>query len=297
MAGLSPSVRVAFLAVCLALGLVSPMAAQSPSPGSPSVVIRDVTVEVPGRSFGARVYVPPDIGPRAVIVFGHGYLAAVERYDATLRGLASDGFLVVAPRSGDGPFPDHGAFARDFSLVLDWLEAEDARSGSWLYGSVLRGAYGASGHSMGGGASLLAASGDPRFVTVANLAAAETRPSAIAAMPSITAPVLLIGGSDDTIAPVADHQRPMFEAKANGPSQLRIIQGGSHCGFLDPDPLLALGCDTGSMSHSTQMAITQQLLGDWFRFELLGDTSVESMAWPEAGDAQVSLEQRDRPVP
>ena len=281
--------------MCLVLGLVPWTAAQSPSPGASSV--RDVSVEVPGRSFGARVYVPPGAGPYPVIVFGHGYLAAVERYDATLQALASDGFLVVAPRSGDGPFPDHAAFARDFSLVLDWLEAEDVTAGSWLYGRVLRGAYGASGHSMGGGVSLLAASGDPRFVTVANLAAAETRPSAIAVMSTITAPVLLIGGSDDVIAPVADHQRPMFQAKVNGPAELRIIQGGSHCGFLDPDPLLALGCDTGSMPRATQLTITQRLLGDWFRYELLGDTSAESTAWPEAGDQDASLEQRDRPVP
>ena len=302
------------LGMTVVLLLVLPLAGSAAGPavaatGSVTyeVAARDVNVHAGERSFSARVLYPAgpandDDAPVAngrypAIVFGHGYLATVERYESTLRDLAARGFLVVAPRSGDGPFPSHAAFASDFSVVLDWLDGMDGDTGSWLAGHVLRGAYGAAGHSMGGGASLLAAAGDARFMTVANLAAAETRPSAIAVMPSITAPVLLIGGSDDAIAPVADHQRPMFEAKTTGPVQLRIIKGGSHCGFLDPDALLALGCDTGSIPAAVQLAITQDLLGDWFRYELLGDTSLESDVWPEVGDTGVSLEQEGRPVP
>ena len=304
MAVLSTVLRVAILAALLAIAqaapgaaLAAPGAAQAAPSLSPAFSVRDLTVVVGERSFDARVYAPSVAGPHPVIVFGHGYLATVERYDSTLRALAGVGFLVVAPRSGGGLFPDHAAFAADFSVVLDWLEAQDADPGSWLHGSVLHGAYGASGHSMGGGASLLAAAADPRFKTVANLAAAETRPSAIAVMPSITAPVLLIGGSEDAIAPVADHQLPMFEAKTNGPAQLRVIQGGSHCGFLDPDALLALACDNGSMPVDAQLGVTTRLLTDWFRFELLGDVALGSAVWPTAGDVQVSLDHRDRPVP
>ncbi|MCY7419063.1 MAG: dienelactone hydrolase family protein [Chloroflexi bacterium] len=304
MAVLSTALRVAILAALLVVALVGSGAAQSasgaaqstPSPG-PAFSVRDVTVAVGERSFDARVYAPSVAGPHPVIVFGHGYLATVERYDSTLSALARAGFLVVAPRSGDGLFPDHAAFAADFSVVLDWLETQDADPGSWLHGSVLHGAYGASGHSMGGGASLLAAAADPRFVTVANLAAAETRPSAIAVMSSITAPVLLIGGSEDAIAPVADHQLPLFEAKTNGPAQLRVIQGGSHCGFLDPDALLALACDNGSLPVDAQLHVTARLLTDWLRYQLLGDDTRGAVVWPTAGDAQVSLDQRDRPMP
>jgi predicted dienelactone hydrolase len=279
-----------------------PVATASASPRYQAAA-RDVSVNVGERSFSARVAYPAGLandgeavpiahGRFPAIVFGHGYLATVERYESTLRALAARGFLVVAPRSGDGPFPSHAAFASDFSVVLDWLEREDETAGSWLAGHVLRGAYGASGHSMGGGASLLAAAADARFVTVANLAAAETDPSAIDAVVSIAAPVLLIAGSDDAIAPVADHQRPMFEAKTTGPVQLRIIAGGSHCGFLAPDPVLALACDHGSMPAQEELAIADELLGDWFRYELAGERSLEAVVWPDTRDSPVSLESR-----
>jgi dienelactone hydrolase len=229
-----------------------------------------------------------------VIVFGHGYLSTVERYESTLSDLARRGFLVVAPRSGDGLLPSHQAFARDFSTTIDWLEQEDVRVGSWLHEAVLRGVYGASGHSMGGGVSLLAAAADPRFRTVANLAAAETRPSAIDVMASIPVPVLLIAGSQDAITPVADHQQQMFDAKSNGPAALRVIEGGSHCGFLDPDVLLALACDSGDLAAESQRSITVDLLGDWFRYVLGADATLEPVVWSAVRDPLVGLKVKGR---
>lgn len=251
---------------------------------------QDVVVEVGDRSFSAPVFAPTAAGRHPVVVFGHGYLATVERYESTLRDMATRGFLVVAPRSGDELFPSHAAFASDFSVVLDWMEQQDADAVSWLHETVLRGAYGASGHSMGGGASLLAAAADGRFRTVANLAAADTRPSAVAAMPAITAPVLLIAGSDDAITPIAEHQQRMFDAKSSGRVELRVIEGGSHCGFLDPDAVLALACDSGPMPSQEQAAIAQDLLGDWFQAALLPDAPTGSRP---SVDPRVTLQSKD----
>lgn len=312
---MSRALRGLLLAAILVASLAGLSAATVPaqvpdsaSDGPSPVGFRDVTVEVGEHSFSARIHYPAAPGtsgrdaPRAagrfpVIVFGHGYLGIVERYESTLRPLATWGFIVVAPRSAGELLPDHSGYAHDFGRVLDWIEAQDATPGSWLEGAVLRGAYGASGHSMGGGASLLAAAHDPRVRTVANLAAAETDPSAIAVMGSISAPVLLIAGSEDTLAPIARNQRPMFEAKTDGQAQLRVIAGGYHCGFMDPDPILSLACDRGSLDATTQLAFTRRLLTDWFRHQLLGDADLESTVWPRAGDAQVSLEAKGGPEP
>jgi predicted dienelactone hydrolase len=258
-------------------------------------------VEAGERSFGAKVFAPQGVdpdrdriagGPWPVVVFGHGYLSSVDLYTTLLTDLAAAGYLVVAPTSGGELFPDHAAFAADSSTVIDWLSAENARPGSWFEGAVDLERIAASGHSMGGGASILATAADPRIRTVAALAAAETRPSAIEAAARIGVPSLLIAGEVDTIAPPDVHQRPIFEAITDAPAQLRIISGGSHCGFID-DPaegglagaLTGLACDTAEIPRSEQLAITNRLLVDWLRWSLDGDVTLTDRVWPAtAGD-------------
>jgi len=302
MAGLSRRITFAMLVVtsCLwgpmttlatgtAHDVASPpaVAAASPPAVAPATLppapyaagVRDDTVTVGSRSFSARIHypaVPGSGGPDApiapgrfpAIVFGHGYQASVELYDSTLGDLASRGFIVVAPRSGGELFPDHAQFAADFSLTLDWLEAQDRMTGSWLFGTIEEGMYGASGHSMGGGVSLLAAERDPRFDTVAVLAAAPTNPDLVPGLAELAVPVLFVSGSQDGIAPFATDQRPMIEALTTGTVKVVLIEGGWHCGFLDSDPFLGLGCDSGSVDRATQLAITRRALADWFGVDL-----------------------------
>jgi predicted dienelactone hydrolase len=274
------------------------------SPGPAMVAIVDMEVATPTGSFPATLHVPasgaehpasglPAIAPgrHPVVVFGHGYLGRVEWYRSTLEHLASWGLIVVAPRSGLELFPDHDAYVEDFSRVLDWLEAEDERPGGWLEGRVLRGAYGASGHSMGGGASIVAAARDARFRSVANLAAAELRVGAIESVARLEAPLLLVAGEVDGFTPVEDHQRPMFEAKEEGPVQLRVIEGGSHCGFLDELPFAAL-CDRATIDEETQRAISRRLLAGWFLYWLSGREDLSGLVWPSVPEPGVGLETR-----
>jgi predicted dienelactone hydrolase len=286
--------------------------AASPEPTVPAsttpapVVVTDVTVEAGDRSFGAKVFAPAGAdadgdrlagGPWPVVIFGHGYLSPVDLYTTLLTDLAAAGYLVVAPTSGGELFPDHASFAADFSAVIDWLTTENARPGSWLEGAVDLERIAASGHSMGGGASTLATAADPRIRTVANLAAAETRPSAVAAAAGITVPSLLIAGELDAIAPVETHQRPIFEAITTAPAQLRIITGGSHCGFID-DPaegglagaLTGLACDAATIDREAQLAITNRLLVDWLAWAFSGDAALASTAWNAAPGDGTTIE-------
>lgn len=298
------TIRATLASVALLLLLVAvPAGAAEPSADPPVVAAPyaaaggDLAVQAGDRTFDALVRWPvapgatAEDGPRGtgpwpVVVFGHGYLSSPDLYAETLTALAAHGFLVVAPRSGGELFPDHAAFAADLSAVIDWLTAEDARADGPFAGAVDLERIAVSGHSMGGGASILAAAADPRFRTVANLAAAETRPSAVAAAADITAPVLLIAGELDAIAPIAQHQRPIFEALTGAPAQLRTILGGSHCGFVDPEAggplggLSSLVCDTGTIPPTEQQAITVRLLVDWLRAHLDGDTDLAATVWP-----------------
>ncbi len=251
-------------------------------------------------SFDARLYLPLPLQPGTseppspVLAFGHGYEASVDSYESTLAHLASWGMVVIAPRSAAGLFPDHAAFADDLLSALDWVVAEaGSTSSGWLGGPVDREARGLAGHSMGGGAALLAAARDPSIRAVATLAAAETDPSAVDVAAGIAAPVLFLAAADDAITPIDRHQRPMFEAKATGPAQLRTIVGGSHCGFLDLETLiLSLVCDDAAIGADAQRGLTRTILAAWLRHELAADPSVATLAWPEAPDGATLVESR-----
>jgi dienelactone hydrolase len=251
-------------------------------------------------SFEARLYVPLPRQPGAseppspVLAFGHGYQARVDYYESTLAHLASWGIVVIAPRSAGELFPDHAAFADDLLSALDWVVSEAGpESRDWPGGPVDLQALGLSGHSMGGGAALLAAARDPAIRAVATLAAAESDPSAIDAAAGVVAPVLFVAAADDAITPLTEHQRPMFEAKATGPAQLRTIVGASHCGFLDLETaLLSLVCDEAAIGPDEQRRVTRAVLAAWLRYELAGDASAAALAWPEAPDDTTLVEVR-----
>lgn len=271
-----------------ASGLAEPATSRSFAAGW-----RRVSVERPaGGGFDALLFYPAlqpgqdaafdaSGGPYPGIAFGHGFAQTPDRYDGTLADLATHGYLVIAPESYSGvlPAPDHAAFAEDLRLALDWL----ARAGAGalpaaidLAGAVDGAAFGLSGHSMGGGAAILAASRDRRVRALAPMAPAETSPSAIAAMAELEIPALLLAGSEDTITPLAQHAGPIFEA-GRWPRLLPVIRGGSHCGFQDrPFPLF---CDSGSLAREAQLALTGRILGAFFDLHLKQDRARWREVW------------------
>jgi dienelactone hydrolase len=279
-------------------GSASLGAASPDGPGPFEVTTMEVTVpRTRGGedTFQARVFVPvvPEgsaAAPAPVVAFGHGYQTGVDAYESTLAHLASWGIVVIAPRSGGELFPSHAAFAADLLSALDWVvTTAGSPDGDWPGGPVDPGSLGLSGHSMGGGAALLAAAGgagrrgaprDGAIRTVATLAAAETDPSAISAAAGIGASTLFVAASDDTVTPVGAHQRPMFEAAA-GAAQLRTIPGAGHCGFLDQEtPILLLVCGEVAIGAEEQRRITRGVLTAWLRTELTADRAFVDLAWP-----------------
>ncbi|MBK8812525.1 MAG: alpha/beta hydrolase [Acidobacteria bacterium] len=248
---------------------------------------RSVTVTRPNNTtFTARLFYPattngqnatydPSGGPYPAITFGHGFFQAVSNYQSTLEHLATHGYFVIASDSEGGLLPSHQNFANDLRQSLTYLESENSNSASTLFNQIQTSRFGASGHSMGGGASILAASQDPRIKALANLAAAETNPSAVNAMPSVTVPASLISASSDTIVPVASNGQLMFNA-GPPPKLLPVIQGGWHCGFIDAN---GFGCDSGTIARSEQLAETRRLLTSFFNLYLKSDETVWKQVW------------------
>lgn len=129
------------------------------------------------------------------------------------------------------------------------------------------------GHSMGGGASILAAAGYTQVTTVVGLAPAETTPSAISAASNVSVPTLIFSGAQDGVTPPSTHHIPIYNAIPTSVCKTFVsIIGGAHCYFANPN----FNCDfaeatalTGiSISRTTQQIKTQRILEQWFRFKL-----------------------------
>lgn len=261
-------------------------------PGPYQAGWRQVTITRANNStFTARLFYPATSagqntplnragGRYPAVSFGHGFFQPVSRYQSILEHLATHGFLVIATDSEGSLFPSHQNFANDISFSLTYLEQQNALTGAFLEGSLLVGVYGLSGHSMGGGASILAAAADTRIDAVATLAAAETNPSSTAAAANVRVPLSLISGTADTIVTTATNTSIFNSARA--PKQAPVITGGWHCGYQDAS---SIGCDTGTMPRPDQLARTRRLMTQWFTLYLKGDQSTWRENWgPENDD-------------
>lgn len=244
----------AFAALLLVLATFVP-ATRAVADTGLSVTSRTVTVSSQGRSFSALLVQPTGsaTGAYPVLAFGHGFVQSTARYSSTLKALAARGYVVIAPNSQGGFFPSHSSFAKDLDAAITWAHATQPNADP-TRDAVL-------GHSMGGGAAVLAAASDPGIDAVATLAAAETNTSAVAAARSIKAPALFVVGSSDSVVKPST-TRSMYDAKPS-PATWVSITGGYHCGFLDSSSFFGLGCDKGSISRSTQLSISNAVLGDW----------------------------------
>ncbi|WP_405915041.1 alpha/beta hydrolase family protein [Streptomyces sp. NBC_00728] len=269
-------------AVPLAAAAVDPSA-----PGAYAVAYTDLTVSASGRSFSARVWYPGTTaganapvaaGTHPGLAFGHGFFQDISKYETLLRHYASWGFVTVAPKSQGGLFPSHSGFADDLNASLTWLTAQNTTTGSRFAGAVDTAHLGVSGHSMGGGAALLAASRNTAVRSVSTMAAAETDPSAVTASGTLGIPAQYVGASQDGIAGVAGNQQKMYDAKP-APTQLRVITGGFHCGFVDSS---GIGCDSGSITRAAQQKLTQGVTTAYLLYTLGGDTSLYDQVWGSA---------------
>lgn len=261
---------VVLMSVAVSLGLGVPAQAATSGQVTLPTVATNVTVTVDGRSFPARLVQPTGSNPGAypVVAFGHGFAQTAGRYASTLAALASRGYVVIAPDSETGLFPNHGRFADDLERSIRWART--------TVPNAHRSLDAVAGHSMGGGAALVAADRYPDIESVATLAAAETNPSATTASAGVSVPALYVVGDRDTIVRPAT-TRAMYDRKSS-PARFVTITGGYHCGFNDSTSFFGIGCDSGAISRSTQLAITRELLGDWLDATLRNQSVVSAPA-------------------
>lgn len=223
-------------------------------------------------------------GTFPVLVHGHGFVMAVDAYTNLRDGFVPRGYILVLPTTEGGFSPSHATFGADLRFLVEAMQAAHTDPTSPFFGHVAP-ATALLGHSMGGGASFLAASGNASIQTVVNFAAAETNPSAIAAAASVEVPTLVFAAEEDRVTPPGTNQLPMYEALSVPCKAYVSVNGGGHCYFAAS----SLTCTFGesalgaqfSISRAEQHDIVNDIAGLWLDHFLRDDQP----AWSAFSDS------------
>lgn len=235
-----------------------------------------------GRQIQTEIYYPAatsgdnvtvSSGQFPVITFGHGFAMSWDAYTNIWQHYINRGFILAFPRTEGGFSPSHGDFGIDLKQVSDKMLALNSNTNSIFNGKILQKSA-IMGHSMGGGASFLAAANNTNIETVVGLAPAETNPSAIAAAANVSVPALVFSGSSDGVTPPADHHIPIYQGLTSSCKSFVSITGGAHCYFANSN----FNCDFGESASSTNISITRAeqqaaiygILDPWLDFKLKG---------------------------
>lgn len=250
---------------------------QNFSVGNTSITFFD---SLRNRNINTEIYYPSDYtgqnepisnGAFPVIIFGHGYLIEWSAYENFWNALVPEGYILCFPTTEMGFTPNHQFFADDIKFIASQMQIENQNNSS-IFFNTISDKTALMGHSMGGGASFLAAENNPNINTLVNFAAAETNPSAITATQNISIPTLIFSGDDDCVAPPVNHQDIMYNGlNSSCKTQIKIINGG-HCYFANENVLCSFGessCNSNlSILRNEQQEITNNLLKPWLDFSL-----------------------------
>ena len=174
----------------------------------------------------ATIYYPLDTpGPIGGVAIAPGFTEEQRHIKWWGPRLASHGYAVLVLDTNDRrDRPDPRADA--LIAAVTSLRAENGRSGSPLFGGIDVGKMAIMGHSMGGGGTLIAANEHGDEIQAA-IPFNPWEPDGV--FDDITAPTLVIAGSADQIADVADHAWPHFLSIPESTTKVYMeIDGGSH---------------------------------------------------------------------
>lgn len=221
------------------------------------------TVYYPANVAGNNAALAAGNSQFPVVVFGHGFVIDPSSYRWLADSLVKHGYVVAFPATEGGALPSHSNFGKDLSFLCGYIPSLNDVPGSFFFGRLIKKSA-VGGHSMGGGASFLAASGNTTINAIFNFSAAETNPSAITAAASVTAPSLIFSGSSDCIVP-ANTQQSMYE-KDNAACKTYIdITNALHCQYANNNGTCVLGqvftgCNSSPLSPANVFGKVTNLL-------------------------------------
>jgi predicted dienelactone hydrolase len=249
--------------------------------GPDTVTTANAQVTSNAGTFTERMWIPSSAGAHPVVSLSPGLQQPAAAYAPYGKRLASWGFVVVM-RDDPGIFVNAPTVAADIAHVVNtWLPAQNASSQSPLFGKVDTTRVGLAGHSRGGQATLLAATGALKGKVKAwfgldPVDSSQGGMQARTALPQIGIPTTFLGaGVTGSCAPAADNYEVLY-AQAPSPSVKLTGVGAGHVQFEDPAHCFACGLCTpaGTANSATVLAYSVRYLTAFFARELLGDASV-----------------------
>lgn len=222
---------------------------------------RNIETEIYYPSVSTGNNTPISSGQFPVIVFGHGFVMAWDAYENIWEEIVSKGYIMVFPRTEGSIFStDHQQFGWDLQFLVTKLQNEGNNSSSPLFNGVGNNTA-LMGHSMGGGASFLAAdslceNGNGQLKTIIGLAPAESNSNGVSSINSasnVSVPALIFSGSQDGVTPPIDHHLPIYNSLSSDCKAFISIIGGGHCYFANSN----FNCDFGESTSSTGISITR----------------------------------------
>ncbi len=193
-------------------------------------------------------------GTFPLLIFGHGFVMTWSAYENLWTHFVPQGYVMAFPRTESGFSPSHLDFGLDIAFLAEAIQEFASDPSTPLYDG-LNGRAAVMGHSMGGGASVLAAATGSDYIhALLNLAPAETSPSAIAAAEQVTIPSLIFAGSSDDVTPESTNQIPIYEALDSQSKSYVSIIGGGHCYFANYN----FNCAVGESFSSGNITVTRE---------------------------------------
>ena len=239
--------------------------------GSHRVLVGDLDYAgLPGK-----VYTPAEGKGLPAVAFGHDWRKSVKDYHATLRHLASWGFVVVAPDTETGFIPNHRNLAADLESSLQVAAGVKLGSGNI---SVSPHKLGLIGHGMGGGTAILSAVDNDKVKAVGAYYPAQTSPSADAAARSLDIPGLIIGSGRSDIFNAGNPAKLAYNF--GGDVVYREVEKGTQQGFSE-DLLYKLVIGSGAFQAS-QAEIARGLMVGFLLHQLEGDKTYSDFSEPDA---------------
>lgn len=221
----------------------------------------EVVSEAGGES--CSIWRPANLGANGIhhpiILWGNGTTASPPIYAGVLRHWASQGFISAAANTsnaGDGT---------DMLACLDWLTAQNDDASSEYADAVDLEHVGASGHSQGGGGTIMVGQ-DPRITVTAPLQPYTQQGFGgydQASQSNQNGPMFMMSGSADVIAPINPNQQRVFDT-TNAPLFWGNLQGGDHV-------FSAIGSITRYRAPATA----------WFRYHLMCDETARGVFYDD----------------
>ena len=210
-----------------------------------------------GEGPQCTIFRPTNLGEgglrHPVILWGNGTSTVPAIYGGFLTHLASHGFIVAAADTSSA------GTGQEMLACLDWLTEQEADPTSPYAGVVDLAHVGTTGHSQGGGGSLMAGQ-DPRVTVTAPLQPYTEQGFGgydQACQSNQNGPMFMMSGDADFIAPPQPNQQRVFD-DSNVPTFWGTLAGADH--LLTP-----IGNANGFRAPATA----------WFRFHLMCDATAE----------------------